>query len=152
MNVSDAMTRQLVVCLKSDTAQSVATLMKKHNIGCIPVVSDLVSKHLEGIVTDRDICVRLVAENGTSDTTQVGALMTRNPITCGPNYSLQQCEQFMRENKIRHIPIVDKQAQCVGIVTQTNIVLHDNSENVGKMLAAISTPKHGVYVGARALA
>jgi CBS domain-containing protein len=152
MKVSDAMTKQLVVCLKSDTAQSVAALMKKHDIGSIPVVTDLVSKKLEGIVTDRDLCVRLVAENRNPDTTQVGVFMTRNPITCGPNDALQQCEQLMRENRIRRIPVVDKQGQCVGIVAQADIVLHDTPENVGQMLASISTPRDGVFVGARAVA
>lgn len=80
--------------------------MKKHDIGSVPVISDLVSKKLEGIVTDRDLCVRLVAENRNPETTQVGALMTRNPTTCGPNDLLQQCEQLMVENRIRRIPVV----------------------------------------------
>jgi CBS domain-containing protein len=68
------MTKHLVVCLKSDTAQSVAGLMQMHDIGSVPVVTDLVSKKLEGIVTDRDLCVRLVAENKNPETTQIGDL------------------------------------------------------------------------------
>ena len=152
MKVSDVMTKQLVVCLKWDTAQSVAALMKNHDIGSIPVVADFVSKHLEGIVTDRDLCVRLVAENKDPRISQVERFMTRNPITCAPNDSLPHCEQLMRENRIRRIPVVDKQGQCVGIVAQADIVLHDSPENVGQMMAVISTPRDGVFVGARAVA
>ena len=152
MKVSDAMKKQPVVCLKSDTAQTAAALMKKHDIGSIPVVSDLVSRNLEGIVTDCDLCVRLVAENKAPETTQVGALMTRNPITCGQNDSLPQCEQLMRENRIRRIPVVDKQGRCVGIVAQADIVLHENSEAVRKMLSAISTLRDGMLIGPHAVA
>jgi CBS domain-containing protein len=85
MKVSDAMTKQLVCCLKSDTAQSVVALMKRHDIGSVPVVADLVSKTLEGIVTDRDICVRLIAESRDPVTTHIAALMTPNPVTCAPS-------------------------------------------------------------------
>jgi CBS domain-containing protein len=152
MKVADVMTQQLVVCLKSDTVQSVVTLMRAHDIGSLPVVSDLVSKKLEGIVTDRDLCVRLVADNRNAGTTQIGALMTPKPVTCGANDSLQECETLMRERKIRRIPVVDQQGRCVGIVAQADIVLHDSSNGVNQTLTAISTPSQGTFVGARAVA
>jgi CBS domain-containing protein len=141
MNVSDAMTKQLVCCLKSDTAQSVAALMKRHDIGSVPVVADLVSKRLEGIVTDRDICVRLIAENRDPVTTHIAALMTPNPITCAPDDQLQQCEDLMREHKVRRIPVVDKEGRCLGVVAQADIVLHDSSDGVRHVLAGISAPR-----------
>ena len=141
MKVSDAMTKQLVCCLKSDTAQSVAALMKRHDIGSVPVVADLVSKRLEGIVTDRDICVRLIAENRDPVTTHIAALMTPNPITCAPDDQLQQCEDLMREHKVRRIPVVDKEGRCLGVVAQADIALHDSSDGVRHVLAGISAPR-----------
>jgi CBS domain-containing protein len=77
--------------------------------------------------------------------------VTRNPITSAPTDSLQQCEQLMRENKIRRIPVVGKQGQCVGIVAHADIVLHDKSDGVGQMLAAISAPRDSVFAGTRAV-
>lgn len=152
MKVSDAMTKQLVFCLKSDTAQSAAALMKLHDIGSVPVVADLVSKRLEGIVTDRDLCLRFVAESKDPATTHIGDLMSQNPITCSPNDPLQQCEDLMRERKVRRIPVVDRQGRCVGIVAQADIVLHDNSDNVHHMLAGISTPRTAGIAGSGAVA
>jgi CBS domain-containing protein len=152
MKVSDAMTKQLVCCLKSDTAQSAATLMKRHDIGSVPVVADLVSKRLEGIVTDRDLCLRLIAENKDPVMTHIAALMTQNPVTCSPNDQIQRCEDLMREHKVRRIPVVDKQGQCVGIVAQADVVLHDNSDGVRHMLAGISTPRTVGIAGSGAVA
>jgi CBS domain-containing protein len=130
MNVSDAMAKQIVCCLKSDTAQSVATLMKRHDIGSVPVVADLISKRVEGIVIDRDICLRLITENKDPVTTHIAALMTPNPVTCAPNDPLQRCENLMHEHKVRRIPVVDKQGRCVRVVAQPNIALHDRSDGV----------------------
>lgn len=152
MKVSDAMTKEVVVCMKSDTALTAAVLMKSHGIGAIPVVTDLMSKKLEGIITDRDLCIRLVAENGTPDSTKVGVLMTRDPIVCLASDPLEKCERLMREGMIRRIPVVNEQGQCVGIVAQADIVLHDNPDNVDQMLVAISKPRHGVYTTPRAIA
>ena len=152
MKVSDAMTKQLVFCLKSDTAQSIAALMKLHDIGSVPVVADLVSKRLEGIVTDRDLCLRLIAENKDPVTTHIAALMSQNPVTCSPNDLLQQCEDLMREHKVRRIPVVDKQGRCIGVVAQADIVLHDSSDNVHHMLAGISTPRTAGIAGSGAVA
>jgi signal-transduction protein with cAMP-binding, CBS, and nucleotidyltransferase domain len=148
MKVSDVMTKQPVVCLKSDSATSVAALMKLHDIGSVPVVSDLTSRKMEGIVTDRDLCVRLVAENANSETTQIGSVMTRNPVTCSASETLEQCEALMRDNKVRRIPVVDQRGSCVGIVAQADVVLRDTSDGVGQMLAAVSTPRTGGFVGA----
>jgi CBS domain-containing protein len=152
MKVSDAMTKQLVVCLKSDTAQSVAALMKLHDIGSVPVVADLVSKRLEGIVTDRDLCLRLIAESKDPLRTHIAALMSQNPVTCSPNDKLQECEDLMREHRVRRIPVVDKQGRCVGIVAQADIVLHDNSDNVHHMLTGVSTPRTVSIAGSGAVA
>jgi len=151
MKVSDAMTKQLVCCLKSDTAQSVAALMKLHDIGSVPVVADLVSKRLEGIVTDRDLCLRLIAEN-RDPVTHIASLMTQNPVTCSPTDQIQRCQDLMREHKVRRIPVVDKQGRCVGVVAQADIVLHDNSDSVHRMLAAISTPRTAGIAGSGAVA
>ena len=152
MKVSDVMTKQLVFCLKLDTAQSVAALMKLHDIGSVPVVADLVSKRLEGIVTDRDLCLRLIAESKDPVTTHIAALMSQNPVTCSPNDPLRQFEDLMREHKVRRIPVVDKQGRCVGVVAQADIVLHDNSDDVHHMLAGISTPRTAGIAGSGAVA
>ena len=126
--------------------------MKLHDIGSVPVVADLVSKRLEGIVTDRDLCVSLIAENKDPVTTHIASLMTQNPVTCSPTDQIQLCEDLMREHKVRRIPVVDKQGRCVGIVAQADVVLHDNSDNVHHTLAGISTPRTAGIAGSGAVA
>ena len=151
MKVSEAMTKRLICCLKSDTAQAVAELMKVHDIGALPVVSDLESKRLEGIVTDRDLCVRLIAQGKDPRNTQVGTLMTPNPATCNPGDSLDGCEQLMRDRQVRRLPVVE-QGCCVGMITQADIVLHETPEKVRHFMASISVPRTAGIVGSQAVA
>jgi CBS domain-containing protein len=151
MKVSDVMSKRLVCCLKSDTAQAVAELMKVHDIGAVPVVSDLESKRLEGIITDRDLCLRLVAAGKDSLTTQVGLLMSPNPITCEPNDSLDYCETCMRDQQVRRLPVVEK-GYCVAMITQADIVLHEAPEKSCHMLAGISVPRNVGLIGSHVVA
>jgi CBS domain-containing protein len=152
MKVSEIMTKKLVCCLKTDTAQTVAEAMKLHDIGAVPVVSNLVSKRLEGIVTDRDLCVRLIAAGKDPRTTQIGALMTPDPAKCAPEDSLEQCETRMREFQVRRLPVVDEQGRCVGMIAQADVVLHETPEKVRHMIAGISVPRMAGIAGSHAAA
>ena len=152
MKASDVMSKRLICCLKSDTVQSVANLMKTHDIGAIPVVSDLESKRLEGIVTDRDLCVRVIAAGGDPKTTLVGSVMSPAPVTCNRDDTLERCEQLMRERQVRRLPVVDSQGHCVGMLAQADIALHETPEKFLHMLAGISVPRAPGIVGSHAVA
>ena len=152
MKALDVMSKRLICCLKSDTLQSVASLMKTHDIGAIPVVSDLESKRLEGIVTDRDLCVRGIAAGSDPKTTLIGSVMSSNPLTCAPDDSLDRCEQLMRQRQIRRLPVVDAQGRCVGMLAQADIALHETPEKFLHLLAGISVPRAGGIVGSHAVA
>jgi CBS domain-containing protein len=142
MKVRDVMTKKVVCCTPSDTAEKAANLMRDHNVGAIPVVSDLTSRRLEGILTDRDLCCRIVAESRLADTMTIGELMTRSPVTCKPEDALDTCLEAMQEHHIRRIPIVDEKASCVGIVAEADIALRASAAKVGKTVAEISRPLH----------
>jgi CBS domain-containing protein len=152
MKVSDVMSKRLICCLKTDTVQSVANLMATHDIGAIPVVSDLESKRLEGIVTDRDLCLRVIARGGDPKTTLVGSVMSPDPLTCNQEDSLERCELLMRERQIRRLPVVDPQGRCVGMLAQADIVLHETPENLLHLMAGISVPRTPGIVGSHAVA
>jgi CBS domain-containing protein len=151
MKVSDVMAKRLVCCLKSDTAQAVSELMKVHDIGAVPVVSDLESKRLEGIVTDRDLCLRLIAQGKDPRSTRVGEMMTPNPATCNPSDSLDDCELLMRDRQVRRLPVVE-QGRCAGMITQADIVLHEAPEKVRHFMVAVSVPRTAGIVGSHAVA
>lgn len=138
MLVKNVMSSKLIFCTPSDTAQAAARSMKLHRVGALPVVSDILNLKLEGIVTDRDLCCSVVAEARLAEKTKIADVMTRNPVTCAPENTLEDCEALMQEHQIRRIPVVDSQGRCVGIVAQADIALHAPNGIVAKTLAEIS--------------
>ena len=118
MKLENIMTKEPVCCSPTDTVQYVAQLMREQDVGAIPVVSDLVSKQLVGIITDRDLCISALAAGKDPHSALITDCFTRDPVTCLPEDTLEACELKMKEHRVRRIPIVDKQNMCVGIVVQ----------------------------------
>jgi CBS domain-containing protein len=141
MKIESVMTKQPICCSPWNTVQQVAQMMRRQDVGAIPVVSDYVSKELIGIITDRDLCVSVMAEGKDPQTTTIAPYFTKEVITCSPEDTLEDCEQKMKENKIRRIPVVDSKNLCVGIVVQADIARVDKAENVQALIAEISGPK-----------
>ena len=140
MLVKDLMTSAVVCCTPWDTAQAAASLMKAHRVGAIVVVADPLDPLLEGIVTDRDLCCGVVATGKNADAVQVADLMTPIPMTCGPEYTLAECEELMQENQVRRIPVVNNRGRCIGIVAQADIALHALGAQAAKTIKEISRP------------
>lgn len=140
MLVKDLMTSAVVWCTPWDTAQRAATLMKAHGVGAIAVVADPSDPLLEGIVTDRDLCCGVVAAGKNADAVQVADLMTRIPVTCGPEDTLEECEELMQEGQVRRIPVVNNRGRCIGIVAQADIALHAPASQVASTIKEISKP------------
>ncbi len=140
MLVKEAMSKEIFFCVPSDTAQAAARTMRLRGVGALPVVSDSATKRLEGIVTDRDLCCSVVAEAMLAETTRVADVMTRNPIICAPENTLEDCEKLMEKWHIRRLPVVDTLGRCVGMIAQADIALHAPAAKVAKMLAEISRP------------
>jgi CBS domain-containing protein len=143
MRVQDVMTHHPVCCRPSDTAQTVAKILRDADIGSMPVISDGDSK-LEGIITDRDLCCGIVAEGLDPKTTPIEAYLTRDPVTCRPQQSLDSCEKLMQTHRIRRILIVDQDVQCVGILSQADLARSDESNKVHKTVAEISKPSQTI--------
>jgi CBS domain-containing protein len=144
MLVRDLMSRQVVCCTPWDTAQVAANLMKTRGVGAIPVVLDRAVPLLEGIVTDRDLCCSVVAGAKRGNAIKIGELMTRVPVTCEPDDTLEFCEELMQENQVRRIPVVDKWGRCIGIVAQADMALHAPAAQIAKTVAEISKPSKPV--------
>jgi CBS domain-containing protein len=140
MNIESIMTKQPMCCSPANTVQGVAQMMKQHDVGAIPVVSDQVSKKLIGIVTDRDLCVSAMADGKDPRTTPIADYFTKTVITCSPEDTLDACEQKMKQHRIRRIPVVDKQNSCIGIVVQADIARVDKPGTFQELIAEISKP------------
>ena len=75
-----------------------------------------------GVVTDRDLCMNVVAEASNPRSVAVDACMTQPVVTCSPNDSVTKVTELMRENQIRRVPVVDEQGRLHGIVSMADVV------------------------------
>jgi CBS-domain-containing membrane protein len=138
MLVKNLMNKPVIACEPWDTTQAAATLMKTYSVGALPVVSDLDDPLLEGIVTDRDLCIAIVAAAASSKQIAAGDVMTRVPVTCLPEDSLEECLELMRNSQVRRIPVVDDRGRCLGIVSQADISRYASPSEVARTLREIS--------------
>jgi len=108
-------------CITPDaTAQEAARLMAECDCGVVPVVEDTRSKRLVGVVTDRDLAVRGLAQGKGADT-RVRDLMTANPSCCAPDDDLKEVERTMADRMVRRVPVVDERGCCVGVIAQADL-------------------------------
>jgi CBS domain-containing protein len=142
------MTRKPECCSRHNTARDAARVMRDRDCGCVPIVDD--AGRVVGIVTDRDLAVRGIAE-GRDVNTLLSELMTSVAVVCGQDDDLRDVEQKMAEMQVRRIPIVDAGGRCLGIISQADIARaasHDDGvvtgEEVALVVEQISQPTHRV--------
>lgn len=125
-------------CTPNDSAQNVAKMMCDLNVGSIPVVVDHQSRALVGMITDRDLCCRVLAPGLDAKSTRIQEFVSYNPTVCRDGENVEQCERLMQEHQVRRIPVVDRENRVIGIVAQADLALKDKAERVHKTVAAIS--------------
>jgi CBS domain-containing protein len=129
MKSKEVMTKDPSCCVATDSAFEAAQLMKSENVGSIPVVNDTDSKKLEGIVTDRDLALKVVAAGLDPKNTKVRDVMTSSVISCGPDHDVDEVIALMEEHQVRRIPIVDEGDRLVGIIAQADIATRMEEPN-----------------------
>lgn len=113
--------------------------MAKENVGSIPVVEDQKTMRLIGIVTDRDLALKIVAEGNDPKSTKVEKVMTRKVVTCRSDDDLQKALDAMIEHQVRRIPVVDNNNQVVGIIAQADVATRvDKPEKTAEVVKEIS--------------
>ena len=124
MKVKDCMCGE-VCCVKPDTkVYEIAKLMGQNHIGCVPVCDD--KNCLVGIITDRDIILRSIANDKDVKSTKASEIMTTNVCTCNENEDISDAENKMAQNQIRRIPVIDNN-KVIGILTLGDLA-HYNEE------------------------
>jgi CBS domain-containing protein len=111
------MTPSPCCCASTDSIADVARLMRDNDCGAVPVVDD---GHIVGMVTDRDLAVRALAD-GRDGTTRVAEVMTSSPSCCTAEDDLRKVEKIMTDNQIRRVPVVDAKGACIGIISQADL-------------------------------
>ena len=141
MKAQDMMTTDPACCTPESTAREAARLMREHDCGCIPVVEGD-SRRLVGVVTDRDIACRGVAE-GKGAETPIKEIMTKDPQCCHPEDDVAAIEQIMMQARVRRVPVVDAKGNCLGMVAQADLALHTEAvseSEIGRVVERISEP------------
>src|ERR687896_1026563 len=135
-SVRDAMTGDPRSIGVSASVIEAARLMREQHIGSLPITDD---QQLVGMITDRDITTRVVAEAADPQRTSVGDVYSRDLISVEPDKDLEEALQLMARHQVRRLPVVEN-GRLVGIVAQADIALKDDQKKTGELVEAISEP------------
>jgi CBS domain-containing protein len=136
---SDVMTRHLTCCTPGDTVHVAAQSMKAQSVGAMPVIDSHEHKHVMGIVTDRDLALKVVAEGLDSRKTKVEDVMSRKMVMCKIDDDWQVALDAMAKHQLRRIPVVDAQGRIEGIISQADVAIRmEEPEATAKVVEEIS--------------
>ncbi len=138
MKVKEIMTADPACLTRDDSLQEAAKLMLDNDCGCIPVVDNTNSKIPVGMITDRDITCRTVAEGKNPLELTVSDAMTNSAVTVTEETSVEDCCSIMEEKQIRRVAVVDGSGGCCGIVAQADIALHGAEKQTGEVVQQVS--------------
>lgn len=125
----------------TDTLVEAARKMRDLDVGALPICGD--DDRLHGMITDRDIVVRCVADGGDPNTITVADYGGEKPVTIGADDSVEDALTTMTQHGVRRLPVIDGQA-LVGMVSQADIAKNLPEEAIGRLVEAISSaPANG---------
>jgi CBS domain-containing protein len=139
MQVQEVMTTSPACCGVDTPLKEAAKLMADHDCGEIPVVDD--QGRPVGVVTDRDIACRGMAQGKAADA-PVSEVMSTPVVTVSPETSLDDCCKTLEENQIRRVPVVDESGACCGMVSQADIARHASEHETAQVVRDVSRPTH----------
>jgi CBS domain-containing protein len=136
---SDIMTENVVYCSPNDSAARAAQLMKTEDIGPVLIVDNDDSRTLVGIVTDRDLALKVVAEGRDPNTTRVAEVMSKKLVTCRADDDVDVAVQAMGQYQLRRIPVVGEDMRLLGIISQADVATRmDAPEKTAEVVREIS--------------
>ncbi len=133
--VRDVMTSDPRSVEPSTTVADAAQLLKSQDVGSLPIVED---GRLLGMLTDRDIVLRVVAEGKDPQATHVGDVASRALVTVDPQQSLEEALRLMAKHQVRRLPVVEEDGRLVGIVAQADVATTGDERRVGETVEQIS--------------
>jgi CBS domain-containing protein len=136
MRVKDAMSAHVKIANPSQSIREAARLMAELDCGCLPVGEE---DRLVGMVTDRDIAVRAVAE-GMSLKTPIREIMSLEVKYCFEDAELDEVAQNMADIKVRRLPVVNRDKRLVGILSLGDLALTEDAGYAASALSGISSP------------
>jgi CBS domain-containing protein len=133
-SIKEVMTRDVRACEPNAPVAEAAKMMAQEDVGPVPIIED---GRLVGIVTDRDIVVRVVAEGRDPNATTVNEIASTNLVTVSPDDDLDEALKMLAENQVRRLPVVEGE-RLVGIVAQADIARLGKDSKTGEVVEEIS--------------
>lgn len=138
MKIRKIMTKAPSYCTPLCTAEMAANLMHQADAGILPVVQDSLDLKLLGVVTDRDLCLAVIAARRDPAHTLVNECMSRNPFCVGPEDDVQKAVDLMAEHQVRRLPVVDEHGKLMGMMSLADVV---QREAIGVDVLALALKK-----------
>ena len=131
----DVMTGDVECIGENDSVTDAAKRLAELNVGAMPICGE--DNRLKGMLTDRDIAVKVVARGKDPSTTKAGELGEGKPVTIGADDSVDDALRTMAEHQVRRLPVIDGH-ELIGIVSQADLARNIDEEKVGDLVEAIS--------------
>ena len=123
MKCHEVITENPVFCLPEDNAGQAARLMRREHIGSVPVVTDEGRRELIGVISARDLALKVIGESRDANRTSVYEVMTRAVVACRDDDDVVSAVQAMEEHDIHHVPVVNYAGRLVGIISREDVCI-----------------------------
>ena len=141
MQVQEIMAKNPRTVTPEASVREAARLMQQEDVGVLPVVDSDTDRRLVGMITDRDIAIRVVAEGRDGESARVREIMSEQPRSARPTADVEEVLELMGREKVRRIPITDEKGRLVGIVAQADLARSSTSDRkVEETVEKISAP------------
>ena len=132
----DIMTPECNCVGENDTVLDAAKRLAELDVGAMPICGE--DDRLKGMLTDRDIVVKVLAQGKDPSSTRAGELATQDEVvTIGADASIEEALRTMTDHKVRRLPVIDGR-RCVGMISQADVATNIDEEKVGELVEAIS--------------
>jgi CBS domain-containing protein len=134
--IREVMTKNPRTVRADDTVVDAARLMRDEDTGIAPIVDG--DGKLIGVVTDRDIALRVVADERDARATKVTDVASQNLVTIDPQQDLDEALRLMERHQVRRLPVVEEDGKLAGILAQADVARHTDSKRTGELVEQIS--------------
>ncbi|MBZ0274133.1 CBS domain-containing protein [bacterium] len=137
MKIREVMSRQIQYVQPNDTVRTTAEKMREFDVGAIPVID---GENCIGIVTDRDIALRSVAEGYDPMTEQIADIMSAGVVSCLEDDELEKATRIMEQNKVRRLLVVNTQGKPIGVVSMGDIAQNVEDAAASELVREVTEP------------
>jgi CBS domain-containing protein len=134
-SIKDVMTSEPCTIDAGKSVAYAAKMMRDEDVGLAPIVED---DKLIGMLTDRDIAIRVVAEGRNPDQVTVGEVASKQVLTIDPQQDLDEALRIMAKHQVRRLPVVEEDGRLVGIVAQADVAREGDDKQTGALVEEIS--------------